>query len=94
MNLIINDLMSGALIMGYFIAALFFQKFYKTTRDRLFAFFATAFWILCVQRVMLALSTRSVEDTVIFYIVRLIAFLIILYAIVDKNRAARRNSLP
>jgi hypothetical protein len=47
---LVNDLMSGALIMGYFVAALFFQKFYKTTRDRLFALFATAFWILTVQR--------------------------------------------
>ncbi|HET6513464.1 MAG TPA: DUF5985 family protein [Candidatus Kapabacteria bacterium] len=89
---LVNDLISGALIMGYFVAALFFMKFYRATKDRLFALFSTAFWILCAQRTALALTTRTVEDATIFYVIRLVAFLIILYAIIDKNVAAKRVS--
>jgi hypothetical protein len=87
----INELISGALVMGYFIAAIFFLKFYKSTHDRLFAFFAAAFGILSCQRVALALTTKTVEDTVLIYVIRLIAFLIILYAIIDKNMQAKRS---
>jgi hypothetical protein len=88
----INDVISGALVMGYLIAAIFFLKFYKTTKDRLFALFAAAFAILSCQRVALALTTKTVEDTVLIYIIRLIAFLIILFAIIDKNIQSKRTS--
>jgi hypothetical protein len=88
----INDLISGALMMGYLVAAIFFLKFYRTTKDRLFALFAAAFGILACQRVALALTTKTVEDTVLIYVIRLIAFVIILYAIVDKNMQSKRTT--
>jgi uncharacterized membrane protein HdeD (DUF308 family) len=88
---IINELISGALVMGYLIATVFFLKFYKSSRDRLFALFAAAFGILSVQRVALALTTRTAEDTVLIYVIRLVAFLIILYAIIDKNMQAKKT---
>ena len=91
-TLVINDVISGALVMGYFVAPLFFLKFYSTTKDRLFGLFSAAFWILSFQRLALALSTTTVEDSTIFYVIRLIAFLIILYAIIDKNIAAKRSA--
>lgn len=91
-TLAIHDLVSGALVMGYFVSALFFLKFYSTTKDRLFGLFSAAFWILCFQRLVLALSSTTVEDATIFYVIRLIAFLIILYAIIDKNIAAKRSA--
>ncbi len=87
----INELISGALVMGYFVATIFFLKFYKSTRDRLFMHFAAAFGILSFQRVALALTTKTIEDTVLIYVIRLIAFLIILYAIIDKNMQAKRG---
>jgi hypothetical protein len=87
----INDLISGALVMGYLVASIFFLKFYRSTKDRLFAFFAAAFGILSCQRVALALTTKTVEDTVLIYVIRLIAFLIILFAIIDKNMQAKRS---
>ena len=87
----INDLISGALVMGYLVASIFFLKFYRSTKDRLFAFFAAAFGILSCQRIALALTTKTVEDTVLIYVIRLIAFLIILFAIIDKNMQAKRS---
>lgn len=79
--------MSGAMTMGYFIAGLFFLRFWMGTRDRLFVFFALAFWILAVQRAALGLTNESLEDRTALYAMRLLAFILILIAIIDKNRA-------
>lgn len=79
---------SGALIMGYIVAGLFFMRFWRDTRDRLFAIFAWAFWLLAVQRTVLVFMRFDSEaDTTWTYALRLLAFLLFLYAIVDKNRA-------
>lgn len=79
-------MISGALAAGYAVAALFFLRFYRDTRDRLFLYFAVAFGLLSVQRVTLAWASQHDQGTLIYYLVRLAAFLIILAAIIDKNR--------
>jgi hypothetical protein len=81
-------LVSGAITMGYGVTGLFFLRFWKETRDRLFLIFAVAFWLLGVQRLALAFSRNMVEDDTGLYLVRLFAFLLILAAIVDKNRSS------
>jgi hypothetical protein len=81
-------LVSGAIAMGYGVAGLFFLRFWRETRDRLFLIFAGAFWILGLQRLALAFSRDMAEDHTGLYLVRLFAFLLILGAIVDKNRSA------
>jgi hypothetical protein len=78
--------LSGAIMMGYFVAGLLFLRFFRSTRDRLFAIFAGSFFLLGVQRLLLTFTTRAVEDQVLFYVLRLIAFLLILAAVIDKNR--------
>ena len=82
----IIDLMSGALVAADAVAGLFFLRFWAASRDRLFAMFAAAFWILGLQRLLLALTRTIVEDQVLLYSLRLLAFVIIIVAIVDKNR--------
>ncbi len=79
------QLISGILVAGYLVAALFFLRFRRETGDRLFLVFSIAFAILAVQRLALALTTRS--ETLI-YGLRLLAFVLILAAIIDKNRKA------
>ena len=88
----LNQLVSGAIIMGYIVAGLFFLSFWKRTRDRLFAFFAVAFWVLAGQRLALALTTQTQEDQIFLYVVRLFAFILILVAIADKNRPHKPES--
>jgi hypothetical protein len=83
--------LSGAIVMGYVVAGVFFLRFWRETRDRLFLIFALAFFVLGVQRMGLALSTTPVEARTDLYLVRLFAFLMILLAIVDKNRTGSRN---
>jgi hypothetical protein len=78
---------SGMLAAGYTLAALYFLKFWRQTRDRLFAYFAAAFALLLLQRVALSLTQGSETDTFWFYVVRLLAFVLIGVAILEKNRA-------
>lgn len=80
------DFINGGTAMACFVAALFFLRFYRQSRDRLFLFFGLGFSVFCANRLVLALLEESHEATTYVYISRLLAFLMILYAIVDKNR--------
>ena len=79
--------LSGILAMGYFVAGLFFVRFWKQTGDRLLGMFGLAFWILTVQRAALTMLGENHESTTFLYVIRLAAFVLILAAIIDKNRA-------
>lgn len=80
---------AGAIMMAYAIAGLFFFKFWRETRDRLFAMFAVAFWILAVNYVVLTPPRPVDEFLPLHYVVRFLAFLLILIAIIDKNRSRK-----
>lgn len=56
------------------------------TGDRLFVIFAAAFGLLMVERLMLATVSTSHELAPYIYVVRLFAFILIMGAVVDKNR--------
>lgn len=76
---------SGALCLGYLVAGLFFLRFWRETHDRLFLFFATSFVVLVLQRItLLAVPTWPALELP-SYGLRLLAYLLILAAIVDKN---------
>jgi hypothetical protein len=74
------------LAMGYVVAALFFLRFWSRTKDTLFAYFGAAFGILAVQRVALVIIPGPLEDTTWLYVLRLLAFVLILIGIAVKNR--------
>jgi uncharacterized membrane protein YeiB len=86
--------LSGIIIAGYAVAGLFFVRFWRRTNDRLFAIFGLAFWLLCIQRILLALAAdAAAEDRAFLYLIRLIAFLLIIAGIIDKNRGTGRPSV-
>ena len=80
---------SGLLTAGYLVAALFFLRFWHRTRDRLFARFSGAFGRLALQRLALAAALVTGHSTTPYYLLRLAAFVLIVVAILDKNRSAR-----
>ena len=86
----LRSVVSGMLVMGYAVAGLFFLRFWRETHDRLFGIFAAAFALLAVQRAALALSSDPTGDQLLLYGIRLLAFVLILAAIVDKNRGGAR----
>lgn len=79
-----NQLLAGAIAMGSFVIALFFLRFWRTTRDRFFLYFALSFLIEGVHR-LYASGENMGEDTPHHYLVRLVAYLLILWAIFEKN---------
>ena len=87
MRVSLYPLLSGMLATGYFVIAIFFLRFWRDTRDRLFLFFATAFALLGLQRVASIVAMEWTESSTWLYGIRLLAFLLMLYAIIDKNRA-------
>jgi hypothetical protein len=70
-------------------AGLFFFRFWRESRDRLFAFFGAAFWMLAVSWALLALINPSDETRPYVYAIRLVAFLLMIVGMVDKNRGQR-----
>lgn len=91
MNEDVNQLISGFMVAAYWGAGLFFTRFWRESRDRLFIIFASAFWLLGIQRLALSLTTEVNENVTYLYVVRLIAFVLILWGIIDKNRARKRS---
>jgi peptidoglycan/LPS O-acetylase OafA/YrhL len=87
--MMLKAMINGALVMACLACALFFLRFWKASRDRLFAFFGLAFTVMAFNWTALTLLDVDDERRHYVYIIRLISFLIILYAIWDKNRAGR-----
>lgn len=81
-----EEFIMGAIAMASTIVSLYFLRFWRDTGDRLFGLFSLSFFLLGITRVGLAFSPDYIEGSTHWYWVRLVAFLIILAAIVDKNR--------
>jgi hypothetical protein len=83
----IQAFFQGALASAAAIAGLFFFRFWRTAGDRLFLAFALAFWLLSVQWAAVGLLGLPDETQHLLYLLRLIAFGLIVFAVLDKNRA-------
>jgi hypothetical protein len=81
-----NQFVWGMLSMGAWVAGLFFWRFWRDSHDRLFAFFAFAFWVLALHWITLGIANPGVESRHYVFLLRLIAFVLIVMGIVDKNR--------
>lgn len=81
---------AGALTIGYLVVALFFLRFRLESGDRLFSIFSAAFLLLAVQR--FALFYYGNEAGLWLYTLRLLAFALILFAVIDKNRKSSSAS--
>lgn len=79
--------LAGAATMGFVLASLFFLRFWTRTRDQLFAAFAAAFLLLGLNQALVALADVPQEDRAFFYLLRLAAFAIIAWAVIQKSRS-------
>jgi hypothetical protein len=82
--------LSGATVMGFWLAGLFFLRFWTRTRDQLFLAFTTSFWLLGLSQGLLSFSNAPVEERTPLYLLRLAAFLIILISVWRKNSRASK----
>lgn len=80
--------MHGALVVCCMFAALFFIRFWVQTRDRFFGWFGAAMILLGINWIGVLLVDVTSEARHGIYVFRLVAFLLLIAAIVDKNRRA------
>lgn len=85
----LTDFLSGAIVMGFVVAALFFLKLWRRTHDGLFGAFSLAFALLGLSQLLLTFTAWPIEERSWLYLLRLTAFLAIILAIWRKNRGQR-----
>jgi hypothetical protein len=87
----INDFLSGALMLSFLIATAHFVRFWQRTSDRLFIYFAVAFSLLALNQ--LGLFLMGVEDELrgYVYVLRVSGFILILVGILGKNVSGSRQ---
>jgi hypothetical protein len=86
------DFLAGGLTLAYLIASLYFVQFWRRTWDRLFLAFAAAFMLLALNQISVFALGVADERHTYAYVLRVVGFLLILAAIIDKNiRADRRR---
>jgi hypothetical protein len=81
------ELLSGALVFAYLIAGVHFLRFWRRTGDRLFAHFAIAFWLFALNQIAASWPIVTNETGGYEYLLRVLGFIVILVAIVEKNVA-------
>lgn len=86
------DFLAGAVTLAQIVSAVYFLRFWRRTADRLFLSFALAFGLLALNQLAVAVLGAADERTNYAYILRVLGFVIILVAIVDKNLFALRKS--
>lgn len=86
------DFLAGGLTACYLIATVFFFRFWRRTGDRLFMNFALAFALLAIEQTARLVLNIADERGNYVYILRIVAFLVILYAVIDKNLFAGRRT--
>lgn len=81
-----NAILTGAVAMASFVAMLFFLRFWRRTTDTFFLLFGLAFGIDALSRLMLGIAQVADETEWLYFVPRLVAFGLIIVAIVLKNR--------
>lgn len=82
----ITVFLQGISSMGAYASGLFFLRFWRESRDALFAFFGAAFVLLGLSWTLLALSAPAEDTRPYIYGLRLVAFVLIILGTVLKNR--------
>jgi uncharacterized membrane protein HdeD (DUF308 family) len=85
----LNGFLLGIIVACSLTAGAFFIKFWRQTRDTLFLAFAASFIVEGLNRTMILFVDEPNLGHPVIYLVRLLSYLLILIAIINKNRAPR-----
>ena len=83
--------LAGAVTIAYIIGAVHFLRFWRKTSDRLFVSFASAFLLFALNQFIVSVLWAADERNSYAYILRILGFVLILFAIVDKNVFSARK---
>lgn len=85
-----EQFLSGAIAMGFAVTGLLFLSYWRRLRARLFLTFSVSFFILAVNYTWLAVTEIPAEERSPLFLVRLLAFALIIVAIIQSNRPSSR----
>ena len=83
--------LSGALFIVVLLTSIQFLRFWRKTHDRFFLFLSMAFALLALERLLIAFWGLPAETASRIYLIRLFAFLLLLFAIFEKNWGKRER---
>lgn len=83
--------LAGAAAAAHIVVSLFFMRFHRKTRERIFAILATAFALLAAERAVIIGVEIADERQGFVYLIRLVAFSLILVGVADKSRTYVRT---
>lgn len=81
----------GGRVVFSLIIALCFWRLGRATHDRLYHAFAYAFILMAVSSTLVGLRLATTDWSYVAFLPRLVAFLLISWAIIDKNRRAPKD---
>lgn len=87
--------LSGITTATFAASGIFFLKFYRTSRDPFYLLFCLSCWLLSIERLAILIfigpAQTNGESSPWVYLIRLVAFLLIAIAIINKNRNRRKS---
>lgn len=84
------DFLAGMTASGFLIAALFFFRFWRRTKDLLFANFGVSFILFALGQALSFGFDAPHDDKTWVYLLRLAGFVLLLVVIVRKNLGASK----
>jgi len=85
----INYFMTGGNAMACLIISFFFWRYYQKVFDRFFLYFSLAFLAFALERMTIVIGQIQSEYFAAVYSIRLAGFILIILAILDKNRKVK-----
>ena len=86
----VNIFVQGGCAMACWVIGLFFLRYWRVSGDRLFLFFLASFWTFALSWIGLIAFNPADDTRHWFYVARLVAFLLMIAGIIDKNRRTAR----
>jgi hypothetical protein len=85
--------LAGADTLGFLVGGLLFLRAWRRTQDSLFASFAAAFALLAANQALTVFVVLPEPEKSWIYLLRLAAFVLLIFAIVSKNVQTRTGKL-
>lgn len=79
----------GGIAVACFGVGLFFYTYWRSAGDRFFVYFMLSFWLQAANHAAMAATGSWSDDRPENYLVRALAYALILVAVWDKNRGRR-----
>jgi hypothetical protein len=80
-----REFLAGMITMGFLVAALMFFRYWRRTRDSLFAIFGISFLLFALGQALTVFADIPREEHSWLYLVRLAGFVLLIVGIVAKN---------